>query len=120
MAPDYHQLGIDKAVQILKLVIPGVGFIPVVGEELKSSLELVVVICELAEVSLITCAFASQKSNNTTCQLQKVAANQEMLIDLALYCARLLTAIVMECQRLGVTSSGLKFKHLVDLQKCDL
>jgi hypothetical protein len=42
-----------------------------------------------------------------------------MLIDLALYCARLLTAIVMECQRMGVALSDLKFKQLVDLQKCD-
>jgi hypothetical protein len=60
MAPDYHQLGIDKAVQILKLVIPGVGFIPVAGEGLKSSLELVIVICELAVVSLRMSIFTSK------------------------------------------------------------
>jgi hypothetical protein len=64
MAPTYHQLGTDHAVQILKLVILGVGFIPVVGEEPESSLELVVVICQLAEVSFMMPILTPWKSNN--------------------------------------------------------
>jgi hypothetical protein len=42
----------DQTIQGLKLVLPGLGFIPVAGEYLKSSIELIVALYEFADVSV--------------------------------------------------------------------
>jgi hypothetical protein len=43
----------DRTMRGLKIALPGLGFVPVAGEYLKSSLELIIALYELAEVSII-------------------------------------------------------------------
>jgi hypothetical protein len=111
-----NSFGMDRTIQLLNILLPGIDFIPVAGKYVKASLELTVTICELAKVSspllISICVYNKHKWRP-----QKVSANKEKLINLALYIARLLIAIAMECQKVGMASSGLNVGQLVELQR---
>jgi hypothetical protein len=45
-------MGLDQAVGLLKTAMPVVGMVPLIGEQLKSMVEVATQICELAQVCL--------------------------------------------------------------------
>jgi hypothetical protein len=45
-------MSLDRTVSLLKTAAPVVGMVPVIGEQLKSAIEVATQICEIAQVRL--------------------------------------------------------------------